>query len=70
MNELYTVKGQRKYLNRSERDAFLTAAKTFPENVESLCNLLAMSGYRISEALELIPNHFTITFKSRYRGIY
>ncbi len=78
MSDLYTVNGQRKYLNQTERDAFLSAAKTFPENVESFCNLLAVSGCRISEALELIPNRIDQkeslfvfeTLKKRKKGIY
>lgn len=78
MSELYTVNGQRKYLNQSEREAFLAAANSFPEEVESFCNVLLQSGSRISEALQLTPNRIDQkeeififeTLKKRKKGIY
>lgn len=45
--------GQRKYLTRRERDAFLRTAATYNRCVHSFCWMLAATGCRISEALSL-----------------
>ena len=61
MSELYTTEGKRKYLNQQERKAFLQAAEQFPAEVRSLCNVLAFTGCRISEALQLVPERIDHT---------
>lgn len=45
--------GQRKYLTKRERDAFLRTAATYDRCVHSFCWMLAATGCRISEALSL-----------------
>lgn len=51
---LYAADGQRKYLNLDERRRFLEAARKAPEpDTLTLCIVLAYTGCRISEALEL-----------------
>ena len=45
--------GQRKYLTKRERDAFLRTAATYNRCVHSFCWMLAATGCRISEALSL-----------------
>ena len=52
---LYDKHGQRLYLTPDERRAFLKAADSFPREVRSLCHLMAWTGCRISEALEMMP---------------
>ncbi len=52
--ELFTPDGSRKYLNPSERIAFIDAANKCPDTrARTLCLVLAYTGCRISEALEL-----------------
>ena len=52
--ELYTHDGQRKYLTPSERDHFITQAKTLGDlRQRTFCLTLAYSGCRISEGLAL-----------------
>lgn len=50
---LYDVSGARKYLTRSERDAFLAAAEHADRQVRTLAMTLAFAGCRLSEALAL-----------------
>lgn len=51
---LYRQDGQRKYLTAEERARFLASAEAHPRpEIGTLCLLLAYSGCRISEALEL-----------------
>ena len=52
---LFDTDGNRLYLTRSERDAFLEAAKVAERPVRTLCTVLHFTGCRISEALELNP---------------
>lgn len=76
--QLFNAAGKRLYLTREERDAFLTAADQLPREQRSLCHLLAYTGCRITEALELTADRIdpagkAITFetlKKRRRGIY
>ena len=50
---LFSLQGQRKYLNWSEREAFFQAAQTCPDDLEKAFLLtLFYTGCRISEALE------------------
>lgn len=51
---LYSASGHRKYLNADERERFIATAFRWPHpKVASLCLVLAYSGCRISEALNL-----------------
>jgi integrase len=76
--QLYDREGRRKYLTADERQAFLRAAEKAPRQVRTLCLVLAFTGCRISEALELCPKRIdleagTIVFESlkkRRRGVY
>lgn len=54
--ELFTSTGERKYLTPDEQKAFIAAARTQerPE-VRTFCLVLAFTGCRLSEALELTP---------------
>ena len=45
--------GQRKYLNAEERAQFLAAADLHEPEVRTLCGVLAYTGCRISEALNV-----------------
>lgn len=61
--------GQRKYLTRSEVNAFLAEAKRNVPTVMAFCWVLAATGCRISEALELKPDNIdyntgSIVFRS------
>lgn len=50
---MYSRDGQRKYLTKSERAAFLAATKGRTESVRTFCWIMAATGCRISEALAL-----------------
>lgn len=50
---MYDREGQRKYLTRSEREAFLQAARARSPEINAFCSLMAATGCRISEALSL-----------------
>ena len=50
---LFNRAGKRKYLTNDERQAFISAAKTHPREVRTFCLVLAYTGCRISEALQL-----------------
>jgi integrase/recombinase XerD len=51
--ELFNSAGKRLYLTDSERKKFLAADDEEESRVRSFCYVLAHSGCRISEALEL-----------------
>jgi integrase len=76
--QLYDAQGRRKYLTADERKAFLNAAEKAPRQVRTLCLVLAYTGCRISEALELTAQRIdvdvgTVVFESlkkRRRGVY
>lgn len=55
--QVFDGRGQRKYLNRAERDRLLSAADRARPDVRALCYLLVFTGCRISEALALIPEN-------------
>lgn len=71
-------RGQRKYLVRSERIAFIDAASRIGGPTETFCLTLAFSGARISEVLALTPERIDEvggclifeTLKRRARGVY
>ena len=53
---LFDRSGRRKYLAKSERDRFLTACSRRDDATAAFARLLAYTGCRISEALDLKPN--------------
>ena len=64
-NELFTIEGNRKYLTSEELTRFLTAANQHPRGeVRTLCLVLAYTGCRISEALELTAEKIDLSAKS------
>lgn len=75
---LYDQSGHRKYLTAKERRAFMTAAAERPADVHALCWLIAETGCRLTEALELTsdridPSRGVVIFESlkkRRKGIY
>lgn len=78
MSLLYDREGNRKYLTRTERKAFLDAASRMPPEVRTFCLTLAYTGARVSEVLALTPKridteaHIAIieSLKKRRRGVY
>lgn len=50
---LYTDNGRRKYLTAQERERFVAALASCPPEVGTLCLMLAWTGCRITEALNL-----------------
>ena len=57
---LYDPSGDRKYLNREERDRFLAAAETAEPKRCLFALLMVWSGARISEILALTPSSFQL----------
>lgn len=76
--ELFDSAGNRKYLSKPERDAFLLAASHAPREVRTFCALLHYSGCRLTEALELTYDRIDLTegmvifetLKKRRKGVY
>jgi len=76
--QLYDAAGQRKYLTKEERDAFLKAAEHADRQVRTLCMTLTYTGCRISEALQLTADRVDLSgkvivfesLKKRRRGLY
>lgn len=70
--------GNRKYLDKSERRAFLKVAQTAAPDVKTFCMVLAYTGARISEVLALSPSRIDFdasmivfeSLKKRRRGHY
>ena len=56
---LHDAQGRRKYLTDAERRAFLAAGKV-PRPVRTLCLVLAYTGCRTTEALELTASRIDI----------
>ena len=75
---LYDQQGNRKYLTKSERQAFIDAAKRAAPEIETFCLTLAYTGARISEVLALVPLRIDTSanviiiecLKKRKRGVY
>lgn len=75
---LYDQKGNRKYLTKSERQAFIDAAKRASPEIETFCLTLAYTGARISEIMALVPLRIDTSanaiiiecLKKRKRGVY
>lgn len=78
ISPLYDPRGNRKYLTRGERGAFLNAAEQMPSEVRTFCLMLAYTGARVSEVLALTPRHFDFgariviieSLKKRRCGLY
>jgi len=76
--ELFTSAGKRLYLTDSERRKFLAAADEEERQVRSFCYVLAHTGCRISEALQLVGERVDFdagaivfeSLKKRRKGIY
>lgn len=76
--QLYDAKGRRKYLTAEERKAFLAAAEALPREQRTFCLVLAYTGCRITEALELTAGRVDLaggvivfeTLKKRRSGVY
>ena len=70
--------GQRKYLNQTERDAFLRHTEKLRPDKRAFCLVVYYTGCRISEALTLKPEQIDVsegilvlkTLKRRQKGIY
>lgn len=61
MSFAYDYEGNRKYTNTNERKRFLKAARHHPDrHVATFCLVLALTGARISEVLELTPRQVDI----------
>ena len=48
--------GERKYLNREERQAFKMAALYMELSIQTFCLMIYYTGCRLGEALEVTPN--------------
>lgn len=78
MDSLYDLNGNRLYLTKSERTAFMAAAAKAPRDVRSFCEVLHFAGCRISEALALTPKQIDFenkalvfeTLKKRRDGVF
>lgn len=51
--QVYDNDGRRKYQNDAERRRLLAVADTLPDDRRTFCHVLALTGCRVSEALEL-----------------
>jgi integrase/recombinase XerD len=70
--QIYDGRGCRKYLDDRERERFLAATDKLCPAKRALCHVLAYSGARISEALQLGPHrldsvHGTLCFRTLKR---
>ena len=76
--ELFNTAGKRLYLTDSERKKFLAAADQEERQVRIFCYVLAHTGCRISEALQLVGERIDFdagaivfeSLKKRKRGVY
>lgn len=70
--------GKRKYITNDERERFLRSSSSFREDIQLLCETMAATGCRISEALSLTKSSFDFDsgvvvvecLKKRRRGVY
>lgn len=75
---LYDNEGQRLYLTGEERAAFIEAAQQSNRHYRTFCHVLAYTGCRISEALQLTPERVDFsdqslvfeTLKKRKKGVF
>lgn len=59
--KIYDKDGSRLYLDQNERKAFLNTAKQARPKVRTFAEILAFTGCRISEALELVPQRVELS---------
>ncbi len=65
MPDLLTRRGLRKYLTPEERAALIAAAKSLRSRpARSFCLTLALTGARISEPLEVTPQHIDVAART------
>lgn len=69
MDTLHDNNGLRLYLNNKERQSFLSASTGEKREVKAFCHALALTGCRVSEALQITPRRVdfsekTITFRT------
>lgn len=57
---LFDDDGQRLYLNPEERKSFLKAASSYDPEQRAFAEMLAYTGCRISEALEVVPKRLDV----------
>ena len=63
--ELFTFDGKRKYITAEERQRFLSVANSHDRGeVRTFCLVLAHTGCRISEALELTADKIDLSVKA------
>ncbi len=75
---LHDGRGRRLYLTGDERAAFLAAAAKAPRPVRTFCGVLAHTGCRVSEALQLTPRRVDLagralvfeSLKKRRKGVF
>lgn len=75
---LFDSQGRRKYVTQEERNLFLEISKDFEGSITTFCYVLAYTGCRISEALNLKGKHIDIenlaitfeTLKKRTKGVF
>ena len=60
---LFDASGQRKYLSEDERARFAEAAKGAEREVRTFCNMLLLTGCRLSEALAVTPKRVDMSEK-------
>jgi integrase len=76
--DLFNSAGKRLYLTDSEKKKFLAAADSEERQVRTFCYVLAYTGCRISEALQLVGERIDFdagaivfeSLKKRKRGVY
>lgn len=61
---LHDQSGNRKYLTKAERDAFLKAAQEEERERRTFCEMLTFSGARISEVLAITPSRIDLNTNS------
>lgn len=75
---LFDDQGRRKYITKEERKSFLEASRDFDGKTTTFCYILAFTGCRIFEGLNLKGKHIDIesqaitfeTLKKRRKGIF
>ena len=64
MSTLYDPQGNRKYLTKAERQAFLKAAREEERERRTFCEMLHYSGARLSEVLALTVDRIDLDDKT------
>ncbi len=61
---IFDIQGRRKYLTLQERERFIAAARKLPLAEQTFCLLIAFTGCRISEALELSVRQVDVAMRA------